>query len=105
VARKKPKSKPVRKVSPASRPTASRGSSPNSDVERRWQEYWARRQELESAIVQVKDAQVALDRAREAEHALRPAFDETKRSPKALLDVEPTDGPSAEGGSGVEELN
>jgi hypothetical protein len=36
---------------------------------------------------------------------LRTAFDETKRSPKALFDVEPTDGPSAEGGSGVEELN
>jgi hypothetical protein len=66
-------------------------SGRGSEVEGRWNEYWARRQELESAIEQVRVAREALDAAAATEQSLRTAFEDIKRSLKDLLDVAPAD--------------
>lgn len=64
-------------------------SAAESDVERRWNEYWASRTTLEQAVEQVKDARAALATAQDAERACRSEFEEIKRSLTELLDVEP----------------
>jgi hypothetical protein len=77
----------------------------SSDVEQRWNEYWSRRRELETAIERVKLAREALDAAVEAEQSLRSAFEETKRSLKDLLDVAPADSPRSTEDTRSEGLN
>ncbi len=72
----------------------SRGAQPSesqAEVQRCWEEYWARRRELEAAVTLVKDAQLALEDARKREADLRHGFDEAKMALKQLLDVEPAD--------------
>lgn len=66
-------------------------------MQRCWQDYWARRSELESAVALVKDAHRALEEARKREEELRRKFDEAKLALKQLLDVEPA--PEAESDS------
>ena len=64
-------------------------SEAQSEVQRCWDDYWARRAELEAAVVLVKDAHRALEDARKGEEELRRKFDEAKLALKQLLDVDP----------------
>ena len=68
--------------------------SPGTEVERRWQEYWSRRSQLEQAVEKVRSATTELRKAQEDEKARRAEFDEVKRSLTALLDVEPAGAPA-----------
>ncbi|MEM6990492.1 MAG: hypothetical protein AAF721_08345 [Myxococcota bacterium] len=60
-----------------------------SDVERRWREYWECRTALESSVAAVVAAQTALAEAKEDERARRAVFDRTKEALRDLLEVEP----------------
>lgn len=87
----KQKAKPKTSKDPAN----LRGAKPSeaqSEVQHRWEDYWARRAELESAVALVKDAHRALEEARQREEQLRQKFDEAKLALKQLLDVDPAPG-------------
>lgn len=90
------RAKPAAKPKPrpkASRARVTKGAAPDSDVERRWNEYWACRTKLEDAVATVKSAREALTAAQEAERACRAEFESIKGSLTTLLDVEPASGP------------
>jgi hypothetical protein len=88
----KQKAKPKAKTKePADAPT-SRLSEAQSEVQRCWEDYWARRAELEAAVVLVREAHRALEDARKGEEDLRRKFDEAKLALKDLLDVDPSPG-------------
>jgi hypothetical protein len=89
----KPKLK-VSKLRESPNTPAARPSEAQVEVQRCWEEYWARRAELEAAVTLVKDAHRALDDARRREAELRQKFDESKLALKRLLDVDPA--PEAE---------
>jgi hypothetical protein len=93
----KPKGKPKasKDQEPSKAAAASRPSGAQTEVQRCWEEYWARRAELETAVGTVKDAFRALEDARKREEDLRRKFDESKLALKELLDVEPS--PDADG--------
>lgn len=61
-------------------------------MQRCWEDYWARRAELEAAVVLVKEAYRALEDARKGEEDLRRKFDDAKLALKDLLDVDPSPG-------------
>jgi hypothetical protein len=88
VAKQKAKSKAA-KTKTAGTVSAGRTSESQSEVQRCWDDYWARRAELETAVVVVKDAHRALEDARKGEEELRQRFDEAKLALKQLLDVDP----------------
>jgi chromosome segregation ATPase len=73
----------------ASKRSASKKKGAGSDVEKRWAEYWRRRNELEEAVAQVKEARDALARLVEIERTRRSEFEQVKASLTELLDVEP----------------
>lgn len=73
----------------ASKRTASKKKGAGSDVEKRWAEYWQRRNELEDAVARVKEARDALTRLVEVERTRRNDFEQVKASLTELLDVEP----------------
>jgi len=87
--RVKPKASKAREPNKAA---AARPSEAQEEVERCWQDYWARRAELEAAVTLVKDAHRALEDARKGEEDLRRRFDEAKLALKQLLDVDPSPG-------------
>lgn len=86
------KDKPKAPVAPAAkkstRPTPSGGQTSRSDVERRWQEYWRCRTELEQACNAVRQAQTSLGAAVDKEKKCRSVFEESKKVLKDLLEVE-----------------
>jgi hypothetical protein len=85
----KPKAKPKAPKAPEPKARAGRPSEAQAEVQRCWEDYWARRSELEAAVALVKDAHRALEDARKGEDELRQRFDEAKLALKQLLDVEP----------------
>jgi hypothetical protein len=98
------KQKPKAKASKGQEPSKSaRPSEAQAEVQRRWDDYWARRAELEAAVVLVKDAHRALDEARKGEEDLRQRFDEAKLALKQLLDVDPV--PDADADSTLVKFN
>lgn len=90
-ARAKARPKPAAKPKPAARARRAKGA-PGSDVERRWNEYWACRKKLEEAVEEVRGAREALQVAQDAERACRSEFETIKGSLTDLLDVEPASG-------------
>jgi hypothetical protein len=87
----KQKAKP--KTSRAPEPTKTEAPPPSeaqAEVQRCWEDYWARRSELEAAVTLVKHAHRALEEARQREDELRQKFDEAKLALKQLLDVDPS---------------
>jgi hypothetical protein len=64
-------------------------SGAETEVEKRWQEYWDCRKRLEEAVARVRTAREALQQAQESEHARRIEFDKVKGTLTTLLDVEP----------------
>ncbi len=112
MARKKTKSKPKKTARPAVRPKATARAKTNakpaatpsstqvsakrpvdSEVERRWKEYWACRTKLEDAVETVTAAREALQTAQETERTSRAEFEVLKGSLTTLLDVDPAGGP------------
>jgi hypothetical protein len=75
------------KAAPAKGSARGKGS-PGNEVERRWNEYWSCRQQLEDAVEKVRLAREVLQKAQEAERERRAEFEGIKRSLTALLDVE-----------------
>jgi hypothetical protein len=102
--KQKPKGKSPKEPEP-NKPAAARQSGAQTEVQRCWEDYWARRAELEAAVTLVKDAHRALDEAREREQDLRRRFDEAKLSLKQLLDVEPSPGTEIDGGDAPVKYN
>ena len=92
-AKKAPK-KTAKKTS-AKAAGRGRGAKEETDVERRWREYWECRQALESAVESVREAEARLAEARETERERRLVFDRTKDDLRDLLEVEPASSKSA----------
>jgi hypothetical protein len=88
VAKQKGKPKAPKTKDAVTAPPA-RLSEAQSEVQRCWDDYWARRAELEAAVVLVKEAHRTLEDARKGEEELRQKFDEAKLALKQLLDVDP----------------
>ena len=80
-------------------------SEAQSEVQRCWEDYWARRAELEAAVLLVKDAHRALEDARKGEEDLRRKFDEAKLALKQLLDVEPSPGSDVDSSHAPDKFN
>lgn len=74
---------------------AGRVAKQETDVERRWREYWECRQALESAVDAVREAEARLSEARETERERRSVFDRTKDDLRDLLEVEPASSKAA----------
>jgi hypothetical protein len=80
---------------PAAKPPKSGATtSPGTEVERRWKDYWERRSRLERAVEAVRAATTELKKAQEDEKARRAEFEEVKRSLTTLLDVDPVGAPT-----------
>jgi outer membrane protein TolC len=91
----KPKSTARRPAAPKPpKGAAAKASSPGSEVERRWKDYWERRSRLELAVEAVRSATTELKKAQEDEKARRAEFEEVKRSLTTLLDVDPVGAPA-----------
>ena len=81
---------------PAAKSSGKSGKrSTQTEVERRWNEYWRCRKQLEEAVAEVAAAQESLAVAMELERSRRAVFEETKRSLEQLLEVEPPSPPGA----------
>lgn len=98
----KQKTKPK---APKANTSATRMSEAQSEVQRCWEDYWARRAELEAAVLLVKDAHSALEDARKGEEDLRRKFDEAKLALKQLLDVEPSPGSDIDSSHAPDKFN
>lgn len=86
----KPKPSPRRPpAAPKPAKGAAKASSPGTEVERRWQDYWERRSKLEHAVEAVRSATAELKKAQEEEKTRRTEFEEVKKTLTTLLDVEP----------------
>ncbi len=77
---------------------ASRPAAEETDVERRWREYWECRTALEASVAAVRAAQTSLSEAREDERERREVFDRTKSALRDLLEVEPASSSADPGG-------
>jgi len=91
-AKKKTAKKAPKKAAKKTSTKASgrgRTGKDETDVERRWREYWECRQALESAVEAVREAEARLAEARETERERRTVFDRTKDDLRGLLEVEP----------------
>jgi hypothetical protein len=100
--KKKPRAKP--KVAPKKKSKAGKGKSsgPTTEVEQRWNEYWTCRKQLEETIEQVRASRAQLTEIQAVEREHRTAFEDTKRSLKQLLEVEPA-AAGADNGAGSSE--
>lgn len=76
------------KVEPGRAP-AAKPSDAQTEVQRHWEEYWSRRNELEVTVRSVQEANRTLEEARRREAEVRQKFDEAKLALKQLLDVDP----------------
>ena len=68
---------------------ATKRSTGDTKIEKRWQEYWRLRGELEEACDAVGQAEVALREATELERTSRDTFEQSKTAVQELLDVAP----------------
>ena len=94
--KKTAKKAPKKAAKKASAKATGRGrAKEETDVERRWREYWECRQSLESAVEAVREAEARLAEARETERERRSVFDRTKDDLRDLLEVEPASSKSA----------
>lgn len=89
------KKAPKKAAKKTSAKAAGRGAKDETDVERRWREYWECRQALESAVDAVREAEARLAEARETERERRSVFDRTKDDLRDLLEVEPASSKAA----------
>ena len=104
MAKQRVKPKPAKALEPTKAP-ATQPSEAQAEVQRRWEEYWARRGELELAVGLVQEAHRALDEARRRETEVRGKFDEAKLALKQLLDVDPSVSEDDDSGRAVPRLN
>lgn len=64
------------------------GKGQQTDVERRWRQYWQHRTDLETAVAEVSRCEASLTAARQLERARRDAFNQAKGHLQELLEVE-----------------
>lgn len=93
--KKAAKKAPKKAAKKTSARASGRGAEEETDVERRWREYWECRQALESAVDAVREAEARLSEARETERERRSVFDRTKDDLRDLLEVEPASSKAA----------
>lgn len=93
--KKTAKKAPKKAAKKTSARAAARAGNDETDVERRWREYWECRQALESAVDAVREAEARLAEARETERERRSVFDRTKDDLRGLLEVEPASSKAA----------
>lgn len=80
---------PTRKNPAASKAgKAKRGQGQQTDVERRWRQYWQHRTDLEAAVAEVTRCEASLTTARQLERTRREVFNQAKSHLQELLEVE-----------------
>lgn len=90
----KKKTRAAAKAPTRKKPAASKGARPKrgkgqqTDVERRWRQYWQHRTDLEAAVAEVTRCEASLTAARQQERTRREVFNQAKSHLQELLEVE-----------------